>query len=448
MMKFKGVGKKKILVGVGLSLALGGIAAAGWFFIPQLGLVRSALSLVGLSKPNNDEAKSTSSPNSQEDHGEGTAATVIAPDTFSSKSQLVLAVRAMLNQQTDLALGKPGAGTKLKASMSIVAMMASRIDVRALSTPEYDAAAVYVLSGGRPDILERIAAEVKLDPERQSLFEGAISFVKGDLKAAAGKLATIDAAKFEPVLSARIYMLQAHLEDKSPYEMRKKMLQTAINITLGTLFEEAATRRLVALAGENFALNDFAYWADRYQRRFPNSPYFPDFWADVLNAVFTIERRADKFSLDDLHQLVLHLPDDRKLTLVRTLILRSIKEGYPRLCQFGLDEAADSSGKSGNDVEELRLYKLVCAVGTSPQSVGQQLALLDRSKLSPNQIELLDAANLLAKGVLSTGAGPQNGPDVYGPRPSYPGFEVVNARTASVAQQIDATDRVLKRADK
>ena len=235
MMKFKGVGKKQILVGVGFSLVLGGIGAAGWYFVPELGFVRSALSLVGLSKPDTAQAKSTSSPNSQEENGDRTAFTMTTLDTFSSKSQLVLAVRAMLNQQTELALGNIGAGARLKASMGIVAMMAARIDVRALSTQEYDAAAVYVLSGGRPEILERIAAEVKLDPERQSLFEGAISFVRGDLKAAAGKLATIDAAKFDPVLSARIYMLQAHLEDKAPYQTRKKMLQTAINITLGAI---------------------------------------------------------------------------------------------------------------------------------------------------------------------------------------------------------------------
>lgn len=448
MMKFKRVGKRQALVGVGFSLILGGLGAAGWYFTPEIGVMRVALSLVGLNKLDTKKAKSTPPQNNQDEYGASSAVTVSAPDTFSPKSQLILAVRAMLNQQTEMALGKPGAGTKLKASMGIVAMMAAKIDVRGLTTQEYDAAAVYVLSGGRPDILERIAAEVKLDPERQSLFEGAISFVKGDLKAAAGKLATINAEKFEPVLSARIYMLQAHLEDKAPYETRKKMLRTAINITLGTLFEEAATRRLVALAGENGALNDFAYWADRYQRRFSYSPYFPDFWADVLNAVFTIEKRPDKFSLDGLHRLVLHLPDDRKLALVRTLILRSIKEGYPRLCQFGLDEAAESSGKTSNDVEELRLYKLVCAIGTSPQSMGQQLALLDRSKLSPNEIELLDAANLLAKGVLSRGAGSQKGSDVYGPQPAYPEYEVVKARAASVAQQIDATDRVLKRAKK
>jgi hypothetical protein len=445
MMKFKAIGKKKLLVVGGIGLMLGGISASAWYFLPELGVTKQVLAMIGLGN-NGADAKQIATPESQAENGAGAAE--VAPQSFSSKSQLVLAVRSMLSQQTELALGKPGAGARLKASMSIIATMTAGLDVRQLTTQEYDAAAVYVLSGGRPDVLERIASEDKLDPERQSLFEGAVSFVRGDLKAAAEKLASIDAAKFEPVLSARIYMLQAHLEDKAPYDARRKMLETASNITLGTLFEEAAMRRMVALAGDNGALRDFTYWADRYQRRFPDSPYFPDFWADVLKTIFVWEKRQDKLSWDDLHQLVINLPADRKLSLVRTLILRSIKEGYPRLCQFGLNEATDSSGKSGEIVEELRLYKLACAVGANPESVSQQLALLDRNKLDQSQIDLLDAANLLAKGALAEGAGPQKVPEIYGPQPGYPGIELVKTRAASVAQQIDATDSVLKRAEK
>jgi hypothetical protein len=113
-----------------------------------------------------------------------------------------------------------------------------------------------------------------------------------------------------------------------------------------------------------------------------------------------------------------------------------------------LDEATETSGRSGEVVEKLRLYKLVCAIGQSPESVGQQLALLDRSKLDANELELLDAASLLAKGVLAQATGTEKQPMTYGPQPGYPGFELVNARAASVAQQIDATDSVLKRAQK
>jgi hypothetical protein len=448
MMKFKAVERKKLLIAGGFSLVLGGSGVGAWQFMPGLGVMQPVLAMVGLGKADPGDVKSPATPNGQSDQAVDMAITEARPESFSSKSQLVLAVRSMLNQQTELALGRAGAGSRLKASMGIIATMAQRIDVHQLTPQEYDAAAVYVLSGGRPDFLERIAGEVKLDPERLNLFKGAVAFVRGDLKTAGDELANIHPAKFEPVLAARIYMLQAHLEDKSPYAMRKKMLETAANITLGTLFEEAAIRRLVALAGESGALNDFSYWADRYQRRFPYSPYFPDFWADVLKTVFSLEQGPNKLPQDDLHRLILHLPDDRKLPLMQALIVGSIKGGYPRLCQFGLDEAADSSGKSGTLVEELRLYQLACAVGTDPESVSQKLALLDRKKLDTDALELLDAANLLAQGVLAKGAGPQNDVNTYGPLPGYPGIELVKARAASVAQQLDATDSVLKRAGK
>ena len=355
--KFKGVGKKKLLIIGGVAFLSVGVGVGGWLFMPDLGLTRYALSVAGLSHAESQASSQAASPHSQNEHGDALAAKDQIPASFSAQSQLVLAVRAMLSQQSELAMGKAGAGSRLKASMSIIATMTQNMDVRTLTTQEYDAAAVYVLSGGRPEILERIAAEDRLDPERQALFEGAVSFVRGDMKVAAAKLAPIDPAKFEPVLAARIHMLQAHLEEKAPYEVRRKSLETAANTTLGTLLEEAATRRMVALAGENGALKDFFYWSDRYQRRFPYSPYFPDFWADVMKTVFLTEKSSQPLGLKELHDLLLHVPEDRKLTFVRTLILRSIKEGYPRLCQFGLDEATETSGRSGVVVEKMSRRK-------------------------------------------------------------------------------------------
>ncbi len=447
MLKLKGFGRRKLLVIGGLSLVLGGAGAGIWFFLPGFNPLNSMLALVGLAKPESEVGKSAVAPSSQAE-GQGKGVATGETEFFSSQSDLVVAVRTMLGRQTELAMGMPGSGARLKESMGVIALMSTKLDVRALSTQEYDAAAIYVLSGGRPEILGRIAAEVKLDPERKKLFEGAVSFVTGDLKTAAEKLATINPVMFEPVLAARVYMLQAHLQDKAPYETRRHLLQKAANITFGTLFEEAAIRRLVALAGDGAMFADFNYWADRYQRRFPYSPYFPDFWADVLKTVFAAEGRDDKFALPDLHRLILHLPDDRRLDLLRSLISRAIREGRPRLCQFGLEEAADSSGRSGEMVEKLRLYKLACNVGTAPEEVAPQLALLDRNKLDANDLALLQSANLLTQGVLAKPSGPPQEKQVYGPQPGYPGVDLVRARSASVAQQLDVTNSLLKRAEK
>jgi hypothetical protein len=91
---------------------------------------------------------------------------------------------------------------------------------------------------------------------------------------------------------------------------------------------------------------------------------------------------------------------------------------------------------------------LACNIGKDPESVGPQLALIDRSKLDQSGIELLDAAILLVKGVLAEGAGPGRPVNTYGPVAGYPGIELVTARAASVAQQLDATNSVLKRAEK
>jgi|GEM_PF-5446942 len=441
------IGRKRLVIG-GLAVSIGALGIASWLLIPNTLVAHEVLSRLGMEGSYHSERPAVQVPVSQKDGIERALADDQAYTLSSSKSDLIHAVRNMLAEQSGLAFGKVGVGAKLKESMGLVQAVADKADVRHLTIEECDAAAVYVLSGGAPGILERIVAEVELDKGRRGVFEGAIAFVKGDLKVAATKLAASSAPAFEPILAARIYMLQAQLTENAPYESRQKMLETAANLAIGTLFEEAATRRLVALAAKNGAVGDLRYWADRYERRFSDSLYFSEFWGDLLDGIFAFERHPGRLKLESLHGLVFQLRDDHRVAFVRQLILRAIKEGQPRLCQFGFNEAADSSGKTSETVEELRLYRLVCAIGSSPESVGPELALLDRKKLNQNEIELLQSADLLAQGVLAkSSAGPKEA-EIYGPRPAYPGVEAVRARAASVAQQLDATDSILKRAEK
>jgi hypothetical protein len=99
-------------------------------------------------------------------------------------------------------------------------------------------------------------------------------------------------------------------------------------------------------------------------------------------------------------------------------------------------------------LEKLRLYELVCSVGSKPEDVTQQLTMLDQSKLDSGEIALLNAARLLSQGILVQSQDADNRSDIYGPSPAYPGMEVVMARRASVAQQFEATDAILNRVRK
>jgi hypothetical protein len=445
MLKFKGLNKKKKLIAAIAVLSLACLGTAVWLLFPSMNLLHHVL---GRQRSSDYSQNRRDVPISQRPELEGPSTAAGSMKIQSAKSELILATREMLRQQIGLAEGTEGAGRRLREAMSAVNAILAGVDVRQLSAEECDSVAIYVLSGGRPEFLERIVDEMKLEKGRQQFFEGAIAFVKGDLKSATPLLVTVDAAKFEPILAARINMLQAQLQDKAPYEQRLKKLETAINLSLGTLFEEAATRRLVALAAENAAVDDLSYWSDRYQRRFPNSAYFSDFWIDTQNGIFVFEKHPEKVSLNYLHDLVARLPEAHRVAFIRQLILRAIKEGQPRLCQFGFEEAQASAGKTGEFVEKLRLYKLVCSIGTMPEEVGPRLSLLDQGKLDPNEIELLDAARLLTQGIMTEAAATKQVADIYGPSPGYPGIEAVKARSASVAQQFDATDAVLNRAEK
>jgi hypothetical protein len=73
---------------------------------------------------------------------------------------------------------------------------------------------------------------------------------------------------------------------------------------------------------------------------------------------------------------------------------------------------------------------------------------LDQSKLDPDEVALLNAARQFTQGILVQSQDAGRTPDVYGPSPGYLGIEAVMRRSASVAQQFEATDAILNRVRK
>jgi chemotaxis protein MotC len=306
-----------------------------------------------------------------------------------------------------------------------------------------DLVALYVLSGGNPGVIERTLADARLPESRKRLLKGAGAFVRGDKKSAREDFQDLEPDRFPDALAARVLMVQAQIQDDLPYVVRRDKLAKAASLALGTLIEEAANRRLVSLAASFNASRDFMYWSDRYVRRFPKSLYFGDFGQDFIDGIRSFDKSSSAIGTPWLEGVFDRLDRDKALIFAARLQQVAVSHGSSRLCAFGQRIAVKLQLKDRRATEKFQLYNLVCQVSSSPSGLDAKLKAIDRQLLDGPDKALLSSANALLEGIRAENSLPPL--DVYGPKPENAGAAIFKSIEASVAQQMGATDEVLKK---
>ena len=361
-------------------------------------------------------------------------------------SELVGNVNDMLREQTALAQGRADAALNLKRAMKKIATLLSQSDIRTMSIQDEDAAVTYALSGGSPEVLQRLLSQSKRDLQRQSLYSASLEFSNGNLDLASQKLAGVEPWHFQNLLGARAAMLKAQVSKKLPYAQRYSLLSGAANRALGTLIEEAATRRLISLAAAGSENLDFVYWTTRYERRFPKSVYFDEFWSSATGSIFDLENQSRRLSVAQIADILRFLPKSEIWTRLEAFIIKSLEEGRPRLCGIAVAEATKRIVVTERDVARLRLFDAACSVSDNPAAVANAIASVSGEGLNSDDSDLLAAVKQLARGILATNKPWLPSVGIIGPQLPFSGFEMVRKKSASITQQFDVIDKLIKRA--
>jgi chemotaxis protein MotC len=360
------------------------------------------------------------------------------------RAEMVRQVRAMQSAQTSMAQGNEHAAQQLRLSMSQLGAIFGDIEVQQFTIEDLDLIALYILLGGNPEIVDRVISSTTLPESRRRLLTGAVAFVRGDTKSADEKFRDLNTSRFPDSLAARVLMVQAQLEDDSPFVVRRSKLAKAASLALGTLIEEAANRRLVLLAAVHGSLNDFTYWSDRYVRRFPTSLYFSDFGQDFVSGVLLFERSTRVIGTFWLESFFDKLDHDVALAFAARLQKGAVSQGSPRLCTFGQKTASKLRPKDKKVDERFRLYELVCQIKRAPSDLDVKLGAIDVGLLDGPDQALLASAKALVDGITTESSFPPQ--TVYGPMPQIEVSATAKSIEASVAQQLSATEEVLKKA--
>ncbi len=259
------------------------------------------------------------------------------------------------------------------------------------------AAIVYVLSGGRPQLLHKLIQEENLPPTEADLARGALAYATGRRDEARALLEDVDARALPASVGAHIALVQASLTMDSDPEIAVGHLETARLLAPGTLVEEAALRRQLSVESALADAESFMALARQYFRRFPHSVYasnflraFPKLWADL-----DMPATADSFA--KLEATVAGLePEDRRalyLSLAHDRLLAGDTE-TAGLVAIGASEIA---GADSTAAARAGLYSAAAGVAGKASALAlEALEALDPALLSGADAELHAAALAVA----------------------------------------------------
>lgn len=249
---------------------------------------------------------------------------------------------------------------------------------------------VYAMSGGNPATLKSILERLHLGERDSRIAAGILGYLNGGTRSAAGALKAIDPMQEPAEIGAFLALLKGSLASLEDPRTALTLFDQARLLSPGTLVEEAALRRSVALAATLGASDRFVLAAAQYVRGYLRSPYASQF-ADAL--VAGVVKLHDNVDLAAVEAIVAGMSQEQRKVVYLRIARRAAIEGLVALSNFAAARA-DAVGPVADEAQDPRLllYTSLTGVASEPaETIRSRLAGIDRSKLSDGDRKLLEA---------------------------------------------------------
>lgn len=324
-------------------------------------------------------------------------ASIVAATALERQSPADM-VRLLQDVQTQVANGAKGGRETLQALLSEMgAQFAAMDDAQWRDPRNARALALYVMSGGRPDVAQRALAAGMTPQSEQALLRGAAAQAEGRVEEARKNFDSLDPRAFDPALGAHLAFAKANIA--SDQAQARAFLELARLLAPGGLIEEAALRRSVFVAGESGDVESFVDLSRRYSRRFSGSAYFGNFAQGFASSTEKISLARLEANLESIDGVVALLPIEARtasrLDLARRALLDGRNAMAARLSRAALDGlgASDRTGRM-----RAALYAAASKVGGPQHGAAQNgLAEIVADGLSQDDRNLLMAARAGAR---------------------------------------------------
>ncbi|KQT82442.1 hypothetical protein [Aurantimonas sp. Leaf443] len=255
------------------------------------------------------------------------------------------------------------------------------------------AGVLFTLSGGTPDLLERLQTSGALDESQKALVDGATAYVRNDLKRAETQFAGLDLSTLEPGLAAHLNLVLGQIRQTDAPAIAVAHLDRARLLAPGGLIEEAALRleaMIVDGLGDHARADSLAR---QYFDRYAGSSYAANFQARFV-ATYAARQADPDEAMATMTDLIAALPDADRRGIYLAAARRTLVAGNLRFAELAADAALATAGATPADLERARLYKLAATAGRSGDpTVMAEVASIDRAVLQPEDVTLLEAAH-------------------------------------------------------
>jgi len=257
---------------------------------------------------------------------------------------------------------------------------------------------VYAMSGGNPDTVKAALEHLGKDDPNRALGEKILFYVNGQPIEAKEAFASVDPMATTPDVGMYLALVKGSMLAEAEPTEALALLDRARLLGPGTLVEEAALRRSLAIAAALGDANRFLKLAQNYVRTYLRSPYASQFADAFVAGVVQFDGAIDRSSVKHITAL---MGSEQETVIYLRIARRAAIDGLIELAAFAATEAV------AVDMDpRAELYSGLSSVTSG--NVGQvveKLSRIDRDRLSDNDRQLLDAATAIAAGLTAAPAG-------------------------------------------
>jgi chemotaxis protein MotC len=255
------------------------------------------------------------------------------------------------------------------------------------------AVAIYLFSGGNPNVAERQLIPLKVDPENKELLDGALAYARGDKAGATKFLGKVDLATLPPTLAGRVALVKAILTSADDLKAALSLLGTARAFMPGTLVEEGALRRCIVFAGKLSDIEELEHCASAYIRRFPKSLYWKDFEESFTLSLIEMDYMKTGGTMPRLNFILKDLPPASSGKMLLMISKAATGHGRHPLAISSAQSARELSGAGSAELARSNLYEGAIMIAGEDYELGTaKLEKIDRSLLDPSDRSLLEKA--------------------------------------------------------
>lgn len=259
---------------------------------------------------------------------------------------------------------------------------------------------VYGMSGGNPATVEATTARIQLNDTNRAVVDGVSAYLSGNPAKAIAALRDVEPEDLTDDLVAYVALVKGSLLVAEEPDRALVLFDRARLSSPGTLIEEAALRRSIAVAAVTGDTARFALASTQYVARFLYSPYASQFADTFVSGVVALNLAISPDKLADITSM---MDGEREKVIYLRIARRAAIDGLAELSAFASAMAEKPHGDRtvAEDPRALLYASLSTLTSHDMDEVRERLGKIDPSLLSANDRSLLDAAKAITREVIA-----------------------------------------------